>query len=279
MTKIKNRILIAFLAATTPVFADYQVKIHLEPEHVKFKDANISGNATLTPETINRGNSSTLSWNYQYADEVNIEGLGTYAASGSLSLSPLTTTTYKITAINGVDDLINTLTLNVIQPNPDITFTSNSYRIGFGTSAELNWNATNTNSVSIDNGVGTNLNANGSHTVTPTNDTTYTLIANGYEGLTGEAILTIDVVPNSIISSFASDKVNVTVGDSVNFFWNVSDSEALELLPYGLLNKSQTNQSVLQNTIGSNIYSLKTTSLSGVTSQSTPITINTYGIP
>lgn len=279
MTKIKNKILIGFLVASTPIFAEYQVKIHLEKDNVNFEDASISGSASLTPETINRGDTSILSWNYQYADEVNIEGLGTYAASGSLSLSPLTTTTYKINAVNSNDDISDTLTLTVLQPNPNINFTSNSYRIGVGTSAELSWNVSNSTSVNIDNGIGTGLNTSGTYTISPTNDTTYTLVANGYEGITGQANLTIDVVPNSIISNFTSDRLNVTVGDTVNFYWNVSDTEALELLPYGVLNKSQTNQSVLQNSIGSISYSLKTTSLSGVTSQSSPITINTYGVP
>ena len=47
---------------------------------------------------IQKGDSTVLSWNTANADTVNIDGLGTVAASGSKNLSPSDSTTYNLTA-------------------------------------------------------------------------------------------------------------------------------------------------------------------------------------
>lgn len=53
------------------------------------------------PSSIQRGSSSTLTWSTSHAATVTIDnGIGTVAASGSKVVSPITTTTYTITAIH-----------------------------------------------------------------------------------------------------------------------------------------------------------------------------------
>ena len=47
---------------------------------------------------INKGDSTVLSWNTTNASTVNIDGLGTVAASGSKTLSPSDSTTYNLIA-------------------------------------------------------------------------------------------------------------------------------------------------------------------------------------
>jgi peptidoglycan-associated lipoprotein len=56
--------------------------------------------ATLSasPESIEQGQTSTLTWTTSNANEVNIEGLGKVDASGSKSVSPSQSTTYHLTA-------------------------------------------------------------------------------------------------------------------------------------------------------------------------------------
>jgi hypothetical protein len=54
------------------------------------------------PSTISAGQSATLTWSSVNADSVSIDqGIGTVAKNGSLVVSPMTTTTYTITATGG----------------------------------------------------------------------------------------------------------------------------------------------------------------------------------
>ncbi len=53
---------------------------------------------SATPENIQQGQSTTLTWNTQNASTVNITGLGTVAASGSKQVTPADSTTYQLTA-------------------------------------------------------------------------------------------------------------------------------------------------------------------------------------
>jgi len=53
---------------------------------------------TVSPENVQAGQQAQLSWNTQNASNVNIDGLGTVAASGSKTISPSSSTTYHLTA-------------------------------------------------------------------------------------------------------------------------------------------------------------------------------------
>ena len=50
--------------------ADYQVRFYLDPQHINLYDYNVDGNISLSKTTINRGESSTILWNYKYANEI-----------------------------------------------------------------------------------------------------------------------------------------------------------------------------------------------------------------
>ncbi len=56
--------------------------------------------ATLAanPNVIQRGQSTTLTWQTMNANNITIEGLGTVSASGSRSITPNTSTTYTLVA-------------------------------------------------------------------------------------------------------------------------------------------------------------------------------------
>ncbi|MBV9622757.1 MAG: peptidoglycan-associated lipoprotein Pal [Acidobacteria bacterium] len=53
---------------------------------------------TANPETIDRGQSSTLTWQTANATDVSIEGVGAVQASGSQSVTPTESTTYTLSA-------------------------------------------------------------------------------------------------------------------------------------------------------------------------------------
>ena len=79
---------------------------------------------TATPEVIDSGGSSVLSWNVTNATSVKIEpGIGSVSAVGTRSVSPTTTTTYTLTATNSVGSVTAKVRVRVnetkiIQPGP-----------------------------------------------------------------------------------------------------------------------------------------------------------------
>ncbi|HEV3512607.1 MAG TPA: OmpA family protein [Candidatus Sulfotelmatobacter sp.] len=83
--------------------------------------------ATLAanPAVIQQGQSTTLTWQTNNANEITIAGLGTVAASGSQSITPNTSTTYTLTAKGpgGSEDASARVTVNepVAQSAPSPT--------------------------------------------------------------------------------------------------------------------------------------------------------------
>jgi peptidoglycan-associated lipoprotein len=53
---------------------------------------------SASPNTLQQGQATQLTWQSQNANEITIDGLGTVAASGSRSVSPSESTTYKMMA-------------------------------------------------------------------------------------------------------------------------------------------------------------------------------------
>lgn len=166
----------------------------------------------------------------------------------------------------------------MIQPTPVVSFTADKTKIGEGQSSKLTWNVSDAESASLENTGISGLNS--SYTVSPINDTTYKLNVTGFnnENSTSQSI-SIDVVKDSVISGFTSDKTKVSLGDNVNFSWTTNDSEGLELNPFGPVDKTANSQAVTMGTVGNFTYTLKTTSFSGMTKTSNPIDVNVYGIP
>jgi hypothetical protein len=74
---------------------------------------------TATPSTISAGGSSTLQWSVTSVDFVTIDhGVGTVFALGSTSVSPTSTTVYKLTATNAAGTATATATVTVGTPAP-----------------------------------------------------------------------------------------------------------------------------------------------------------------
>jgi RHS repeat-associated protein len=140
----------------------------------------------VNPDTIESGQSSTLSWSITNATSALIDqGIGSVdAASGSTSVSPSTTTTYTLTATNagGYVTAQVTLTVNAVGPPAIVSFTVNPGTISPEESSTLSWSITNATSASIDMGVGSVNSVAGSTSVSPPSNTTYTLTANNGMG-------------------------------------------------------------------------------------------------
>jgi outer membrane protein OmpA-like peptidoglycan-associated protein len=147
-------------------------------------------------ESIQPGQTVTLSWIVTDATEVSIEGVGivppgVVLPKDSKKVKPTETTTYTITA-KGLGG-ITTETLEVVvetPPVPTIIFTASAETIQKGQNVTLNWVVNNATEVSIE-GIG-KVPAQFSRKLKPTETTTYTLTATGPGG-TQMAMVDVEV--------------------------------------------------------------------------------------
>lgn len=73
---------------------------------------------TANPDTIQKGQSTTLTWETSNATDVSIEGIGAVQASGSQQVSPADSTTYRLTAKGPGGTQSATARVTVSQPPP-----------------------------------------------------------------------------------------------------------------------------------------------------------------
>jgi peptidoglycan-associated lipoprotein len=78
---------------------------------------------SVSPDTIQAGQSATLSWQTSNATDVSIDGIGAVQASGSHQVSPTQSTTYHLTAkgAGGTQEATTRLTVNQPPPPPPPT--------------------------------------------------------------------------------------------------------------------------------------------------------------
>ena len=157
-----------------------------------------TGSIAADPVQVERGQVSLLSWSTRNATSVSIApGIGSVAASGSLPVSPATTTTYVLSASGPGGTLTPepSVTIAVSEPPvaPTGSITANPTMIERGACSMLSWTTMNATSQFIDQGIGS-VGAGGTLSVCPSSTTTYTLSASGPGGtLTPEPSVTIAV--------------------------------------------------------------------------------------
>lgn len=149
---------------------------------------------SASPRTISEGDRSTLSWNVLNATTISIDhGIGSRPASGSMSVSPAATTTYRLNATGPGGSSSAQATVTVLAA-PVITFSAAPSTITRGSASTLTWTVTDATLVVIDNGVGPQP-PNGALEVRPTETTTYLLTASGPGGVRlGQVTITVNAV-------------------------------------------------------------------------------------
>ena len=73
---------------------------------------------SVSPDTVQRGQSATLTWQTSNATDVSIDGIGAVQASGSQSVTPSDSTTYHLVAKGSGGTQEATTRLTVTQPPP-----------------------------------------------------------------------------------------------------------------------------------------------------------------
>lgn len=118
-TKNRNSLVLAgSLAALMAVAGCHHKKTPPPPPPPAPTQAAPAPTATISanPDTINAGDSSTLTWQTTNATDVSIEGLGQVAVSGTQTVKPTQTTTYHLIAHGDGGSADATATVTVSAP-------------------------------------------------------------------------------------------------------------------------------------------------------------------
>jgi len=148
------------------------------------------------PDTIQVGDTTTLSWSSLNGDTVELSGVGQVTAQGSLVVAPSETTTYTLTVTNSAGQATTDVTVTVNQiPAPEISFFSAvPDQVAIGEATTLSWSVRYADTVTIE-GLG-RVSSEGSILVSPNETTSYTLTAVNDTGTT-TAMVTVTVsIPN-----------------------------------------------------------------------------------
>ena len=168
-------------------------------------------NLGADPETIMFGGSATLTWDSLNADSLSFnQGIGSVELQGSLTVSPLETTTYIATATGPGGDTTKGVTINVTYPEPTVSFSAVPLSVKYGEPITLEWYITNAENVTIDQGVGV-VDFTGTLTVYPEEDTVYTITVTDPGGIV-TAQATVTVIPGPITLTITSP----TEGDTLS---------------------------------------------------------------
>jgi hypothetical protein len=186
---------------------------------------------TATPAAIQSGQSSTLSWTSTNATSASInQGIGSVPVNGSQVVTPAATTSYTLT-VTGPGGTTNvSVTVTVSEPLPAITFTATPEFIPPGGSSTLTWTTTNATSVAIDNGIGP-VDLSGSKSVSPAQETVYTIIATGPGGtaIASATVRMLNTHLNSIWNDMKTAMISGNIDQAANFFDEETKANYLDI--------------------------------------------------
>lgn len=236
---------------------------------------------TVTPDTIAPGGTSQMSWETDNATGVTIEpDIGPQAAKDTITIEPLVTTTYTLTAFGASSNATAEVTITVASANdPVITgFTAQPLAIVAGGSTTLSWSTQNVSTVDIDNGVGTGLQANGTIQVSPAQSITYTLTAHGTSGtdITESVDVTVTTAAPAI-QQFTAQPTSVTAGQSATLSWATTD--ATEVMIDNGVGMQGPSGSVMVTPAMTTTYHLTATGPGGSASADVTVSVQPAGAP
>jgi hypothetical protein len=187
-----------------------------------------------TPNTIQPGQSTSLSWSVENATSVTIQPApgSVDSRSGSTSVSPAQTTTYTLTATGAGGTVNSTVTVQVGNGTPQIIrFEASPLTIAPGQQSTLSWTTTGATAVSI-NGVGS-VAPNGSVNVNPSQTTTYTLTAATADGKSVTAPVTVTVTSGTVpqIVTFVANPQTIDAGSSTKLCWQINGATSIQIAP------------------------------------------------
>jgi hypothetical protein len=193
---------------------------------------------SATPSLVSGGQPATLVWNVENATDVTITpNIGSVnAQTGQVQVTPTQTTTYILTARNGVSEATASAIVVVDTPQPSFSRCQiTPANIVEGETATISWETRLASSVRI-SGIG-NVALNGNQMVTPVVSTTYTLTATNSVAST-DCSVTVQVAKGSVprILGFSANDMELRAGSSTTLQWQVEDAETVTIQGIGSVN-------------------------------------------
>jgi hypothetical protein len=194
--------------------------------------ASPSVSISAAPQTIEMGETSTLSWSSVNASSCFISpSIGSVDVSGSITISPTQTTTYTITATGSSGTATDSVTVTVTYPPPTVSISADPVNILVGESSTLSWTTTWADSANIDNGIG-NVPVNGSISVSPTELTTYTITVSGLGGSAQASAIVNSIDPSvAPTANISADPENILIGESSVLSWTTANADSITITP------------------------------------------------
>lgn len=194
-------------------------------------------------QTIELGESATFSWGTSNVSQVTLNG-DEVDEDGEETVTPNAAGTYTYTIrayqsgkVGGLS-LQDTCVTQVIVEEPEeidpiCTLIADDTTIELGESTNLNWTTDNAVSVSINQGIGS-VNFDDSTSVSPTQDTTYTLTATDADGDTIQCQETITVeeseTDDPLCVAFTGSPTSLPVGGgNVELTWDTENGDSVSI--------------------------------------------------
>ena len=231
----------------------------------------VLSNVVANPATVMEGGSSTLSWTPRAdVEAVLISGGGlleTQETGTSHVVTPTETTTYTLVAMGEGAELGTfelTVTVTSAPSGPALTnVLANPATIKLGESSALQWTPReDVEAVLISGGGLLETQETGtSHVVTPTETTTYTLVAMGEGAELGTFELTVTVNPTWVdgpaLTNVLANPATIKLGESSALQWTPrEDVEAVLISGGGLLETQETGTSHVVTPTETTTYTL-----------------------
>jgi cysteine-rich repeat protein len=196
------------------------------------------GSFTANPTTVLLGQASVLSWSATNADRVEITsaaGTATVSTSltGSLSVTPVVTTEYTLTAFNSAGNATAMATVNVTATAPAIMgFTANPNPAAIGATTSLSWSVLGADTVRVTRGTSVEYDgALGTHSIqipVTTTSTSFTLTAINTTG-TNTAMVTVFGHEAPFIKGFSASPNPFSGTATVTLSWTAINAQTVQL--------------------------------------------------
>ncbi len=282
---VKNWAIEGATAETNPAGLLYKLSITLEGSDCGGNGGTTTPSVSLgaNPSTINVGATSTLSWVSTNTNYCSASWTTATSTSGSMVVSPATTTDYAISCGGNYGTTTATTTVIVNSnnngggsPTPSVTLTANPQSIAPGATSTLVWNSSNTNYCTA--GWTNATSTSGSFVVTPGVTTDYSISCGGTYGTT-TATTTVTVTtgggnggsPTPSIT-LTANPTSVTPGASSTLSWVSNNTNYCTA---AWTTATSTSGSMEVSLTSTTDYSISCGGNYGTTTATTTVTVNT----
>ncbi len=189
---------------------------------------------SASPFSIKKGESATLTWKTTDARTATIDGgVGSVGLSGSKTVSPQVSTTYKMTVSNGFGKNSTCVTQVLVTEPPLVRtcdLTANVTKVNKGEKVTLTWVTKNLDSVTIN---GEQVAKSGSKSYVVNTDTTFKLVAKTADGKNTctQTVVVACVVPVAPLPTctLKLNPTTITRGESTTLTWTSKNGTSATL--------------------------------------------------